>query len=137
MPIIRSNWRSARLGTVVALIVHVAHTRANRNRIGVRVPPGVSSRHERELGAFARYCVLRIEKDLGEREQWNIELDIRSPGYSARVEVQHLGLELVTKGQGHDGPLAIWDAMCLIEQELRDRRGAVFATLRDTRAAND
>lgn len=116
----------------------MAHTTSSkRARIGVRVPPGVSLRQERELGAFARYCVLRIEKDLGERELWNVEVDIRSPGYAARVEVQHLGLELVTNGQGHDGPLAIWDAMCRIEQELRDRRGAVFATLRDSRAAND
>ena len=96
----------------------------------------MSIKHERELGAFARYCVLRIEKDLGERQRWSVEIDLRAPGYAARVEVQHLGLVLETRGHGHDGPLAIWDAMCRIEQELRDRRGAALA-LRETKAAND
>ena len=93
----------------------------------------MSIKHERELGAFARYCVQRIEKELGQRQQWSVEIDLRAPGYAARVEVHHLGLVLETRGQGHDGPLAIWDAMCRIEQELRDRRGAVFLG----RPAND
>ena len=110
---------------------------SNNKRIDVRVPAGVSLKHERELGAFARYCVQRIERDLGPRQQWSIEIDLRSGSYAARVEVQHLGLALESRGEGQDGPLAIWDAMCRIEQQLRERRGAVFATLRDTRAAND
>lgn len=104
----------------------------SKARIDIRVPVGVSLKHERELGAFARYCVQRIEKDLGERQQWNIEIDLRAPNYVARIEVQHFGLVLETRGQGPDGPLAIWDAMCRIEQELRDR-GALFAT----KPAND
>src|SRR5688572_11400456 len=111
-------------------------TTSKSRRIDVRVPSGVSARHERELGAFARYCVQRIEKDLGERQQWYVEIDVRRPGYAARVEVVHLGFVLETRGQGPDGPLAIWDAMCRIEQELRDRRGAVFASL-STKPAND
>lgn len=104
-------------------------------RIDVRLPRSASFRQERELGAFARYCVQRIEKDLGERQQWLVEIDINKRGYSAFVEVRHLGLVLETHGYGHDGPLAIWDAMCRIEQEIRDRRGAIFAT--GTKAAND
>jgi len=105
-------------------------------RIDVRLPTNASPKQIRELGAFARYCVQRIEKDLGERQHWLVEINLGSRGYSAVVEVQHLGLVIETRGQGQDGPLAIWDAMCRIEQELLDRRGAVFAP-RPTRPAND
>ena len=106
-----------------------------QKRIDVRVPPNASAKQERELGAFARYCVQRIEKDLGERQRWDVEIGMSTKGYSALVEVHHLGLVLQTRGYGNDGPLAIWDAMCRIEQELRDRRGAVFAA--PPKIAND
>lgn len=104
-------------------------------RIDVRLQPVASAKLERELAAFARYCVQRIEKDLGERQQWLVEITLGGRGYTALVEVQHLGLVLETRGYGNDGALAIWDAMCRIEQELRDRRGAVFAPR--PRPAND
>ena len=103
------------------------------------MPRASSPKHERELGAFVRYCVLRIEKDLGERQHWTIEIELGGRGYSAHVEVSHLNSILETRGYGNDGPLAIWDAMCRIEQELRDRRGAVFTRPPDRQAepAND
>jgi hypothetical protein len=90
-------------------------------RIDVRVPTSASAKAERELGAFARYCVQRIEKDLGERQRWLVSIEIGGRGYSAFVEIEHLGLVVETRGYGNDGALAIWDAMCRIEQELRDR----------------
>ena len=113
----------------------MATTSSKQKRVEVRMPTNTSARQERELGAFARYCVQRIEKDLGERQEWTVEIDLGGRGYSALVEVHHLGLVLQTRGHGQDGPLAIWDAMCRIEQELRDRRGAVFAAR--PKAAND
>ena len=105
-------------------------TSTRPHHIDVRLPVNTSSKQERELGAFARYCVQRIEKDLGERQQWVVEIDLGGRGYSAVVEVQHRGTQLETRGYGQDGPLAIWDAMCRMEQELRH---SLFAT----RAAND
>lgn len=92
-------------------------------RIEVRVPTE-SLKQERELGAFARYCVQRIEKDIGERQHWTVEIGMRSSMYTAYVEVQHFGQTLDARGEGSDGPLAIWDAMCRLEQELRERRAA-------------
>ncbi len=112
----------------------MAMTSGKHKRVEVRLPHNTSARQERELGAFARYCVQRIEKELGEREHWTVEIVLGGRGYSATVEVQHYGLVLETRGMGNDGPLAIWDAMCRIEQELRDR-GALFA--KAPRAAND
>jgi hypothetical protein len=92
-------------------------------RIVVRVPPGASGKHERELGAFARYCAQRIEKDMGERERWIIEISMAKQGYLTLVQVEHFGLVVEARGEGGDGPLAIWDAMCRLEQDLRERRG--------------
>lgn len=103
--------------------------------VEVRLPPTASVKQERELGAFVRYCIQRIEKDLGERQQWRVEIDLGGRGYSALVEVLHLGLQCETKGYGHDGALAIWDAMCRIEQLLRERRGVMFSPR--SKAAND
>lgn len=110
-------------------------TSNKQKRLDVRLPRSTSLKQERELGAFVRYCVQRIEKDFGERQQWLVEIDIGARGYAALVEVQHHGLVLEARGNGHDGPLAIWDAMCRIEQEIRERRGAVFASR--IKAAND
>jgi hypothetical protein len=90
-------------------------------------------RQERELGAFARYCVQRIEKELGQLERWAVEIALGGRGYSALVEMEHFGLVLETRGYGNDGALAIWDAMCRIEQELRYRATSVLAK----NAAND
>jgi hypothetical protein len=34
---------------------------------------GETTRTQRELGAFARYCILRLERELGERDAWMVE----------------------------------------------------------------
>ena len=112
----------------------MATVSSKAKRIDIRLPPSTSPKQERELGAFARYCIQRIEKDLGERQQWLVDIVLGGRGYLALVEVQHLGVVFETRGVGNDGALAIWDAMCRIEQELRDR-AAYFAA--PPKAAND
>jgi hypothetical protein len=90
--------------------------------------PGTSRKQERELGAFARYCVTRIERELGKRERWVVTIGLASGlGYTSRIAVHHFGIELVATGRGPDGALAIWDGMCQLEQSLRERRGAVYS----------
>jgi hypothetical protein len=91
-------------------------------RIEVHVPLGAGAKHERELLAFARYCIQRIEGEIGERQHWMVEVDIKLRRFIARIAVQHQGLTIEARGDGHDGPLAIWDAMCRVEQMLRERR---------------
>ena len=99
------------------------------------MPPTASVKQERELGAFVRYCIQRIEKDLGERQQWRVEIDLGGRGYSAFIEVLHPGLQCEPTGYGHGGALGTWDAMCPTEQHLRERRGVLFSPR--SKAAND
>jgi hypothetical protein len=93
-----------------------------RERIDVRLPEYTSDKHHRELGAFARYCILRVERELGEREAWRVDIALSLRGYSSRVSVDDRGIVLEERGNGSDGTLATWDAMCRIEQRLRERR---------------
>ena len=105
-------------------------------RIDVRVPPHIGNRQARELIAFSRYCVQRIEKELGERQRWVVAIDLGARGFASHVIVEHHALVLETHGSGTDGALAIWDAMCRIEAVIRERRGCVFMS-RATKVAND
>jgi hypothetical protein len=93
-----------------------------RDRIEVRLPPQASTRQARELGAFARYCVVRIEREIGDCELWIVAIEPSLGGYRARVAVCDRGVTIEQQGTGHDGPLAIWDAMCSLEQRLRELR---------------
>jgi hypothetical protein len=86
------------------------------------LPAWASARQQRELTAFARYCVARLERELGELDRWVVtaNLDPRG-GFTSTVSV-HRGVgEVEAHGTGQDGTLAIWDALCNIEQTLRER----------------
>lgn len=119
---------------IASHVARMATTASKHTRIDVRMPSNTSAKQERELGAFARYCIQRIEKELGERQEWLVDIVLGGRGYSALVEVQHLGVVFETRGVGNDGALAVWDAMCRIEQELRDRASTYTSP---PRAAND
>jgi hypothetical protein len=95
---------------------------ARRSRIHVNLPAWASPRQQRELTAFARYCVARLERDVGELDQWVVTtaLDPRG-GFTSSVVATHRGREVPARGQGRDGTLAIWDALCNIEQALLER----------------
>ena len=104
----------------------MVETRSRRERIVLDLHRGASPRQKRELGAFVRYCVERIERDLGPRERWAVRITRSSAlGYTSSVAVHHLGFVLESSGTGSDGVLATWDAMGRVEQLLRDRRGSV------------
>jgi hypothetical protein len=93
-----------------------------RDRIDVRLPVHASTRQHRELGGFARYCILRVERELGEREAWIVDIAPALGGYTSRVAMCDRGAMLEEQGTGHDGPLAIWEAMCRLEQRMREQR---------------
>jgi len=103
---------------------------ASKARIMVRMPHTGSLRQERELGAFVRYCVHRIERDFGELEGWSVRiLFTLGLGYSSMVSVDEGTLRIDANGSGQDGALAVWDAMCRIEQKLRERRSFALGTV--------
>lgn len=91
-----------------------------RDRIAVDVPERAGSRQHRELGAFARYCILRVERELGERETWLVEVSPSVGGYTCVIAVSDRDRRFTERGIGFDGPLAIWEAMCRLEQRLRE-----------------
>lgn len=99
-----------------------SRSRERQERIDVRVPEYASNRQQRELGAFARYCILRVEREFGQHQAWIVELGLSLRGYSSRISVGHRGIVLEEIGTGSDGALATWDAMCRIEQRLREQR---------------
>jgi hypothetical protein len=98
------------------------YARARRTRVDVRLPGIAGPRQHRELGAFAWYCVARIERDLGESQRWIISIAPVDGKFTSTVVVLDHGSSLETSGQGLDGTLATWDAMCKIEQALCEAR---------------
>jgi hypothetical protein len=85
------------------------------------LPAWASARQQRELTAFARYCVARLERELGELDRWVVttNLDPRG-GFTSTVSAHRGGGTVEAHGAGQDGTLAIWDALCNVEQTLRE-----------------
>lgn len=90
-------------------------------RITIQLPEHASVKQYRELGAFARYCIQRLEKDLGSRGSWIVTITASQRGFASHVKVRHLGAVLEETSAGQDGALATWYAMCRLEQRLRER----------------
>lgn len=99
-----------------------ARARARRARIQLQLHSGAGVRQHREIGAFVRYCVSRIERELGEIDHWSVAIAPSRGAFTSRVAVEAAGESLQSTGQGMDGPLAVWDALCKLEQLLRDAR---------------
>src|SRR5262249_61311362 len=99
-----------------------ARARANRARVKLELHSGAGVRQSRELGAFVRYCVSRVERELGEIDRWSVTLAPAGGEFTSRVEIESASDSLQSTGRGFDGPLAVWDALCKLEQLLRDAR---------------
>src|SRR5262245_12454425 len=103
-----------------------AGTTRSRVDVVLQLPRSATSRLQHELGAFARYCVMRIERELGTRDHWHVSIAPTTAGvFASKVAVTDHGVATEQRGRGHDAALAIWDAMCRIEQILREQRVAV------------
>lgn len=96
--------------------------RTRRDRIELQLDDHASARQHRELGAFVRYCVIRIERELGEPERWVVRIVPADTGFQSTVSVQDGEVALRSTGSGLDGALAVWDALCSLEQALREAR---------------
>ena len=92
------------------------------------LPRTVSERQRRELGAFARYCAKRIERDLDTTGRWTVTL-CTGPGiqYGSSVAVHDAEGPIEARGTSADAVIAIWEAMCLLEQRLREHLAAARA----------
>lgn len=92
------------------------------DHITVSVPTGVGTRRSRELRAFVRFCVARIERELGRQGQWTVGVAIGAHGFTTAIEVLTRATEVRERGQAADAVLATWDAMARVEQRLREQR---------------
>jgi hypothetical protein len=109
--------------------------RARRARVELQLHREAGARQYRELGAFVRYCVSRIERELGEIEHWSVTIAPASGAFTSVVAIKDGSDAIESTGTGMDGPLAAWDALCRLEQRLRDaraRRTAGAALAADT-----
>lgn len=103
-----------------------------RSRIDVHLPAAASARQRRELTAFARYCILRLERELGQRQAWVVEIAPTSGKYATRISVHDLGGAIEASGVGLDGALSTWEAICRLEQSLREHSRASPKPIRET-----
>jgi hypothetical protein len=99
-----------------------ARARAKRARVELLLHRGAGVRQYRELGAFVRYCVSRIERDLGEIEHWSETIAPVGGEFTSVVAIQDGSDVIESTGTGMDGPLAAWEALCRLEQRLREAR---------------
>jgi len=112
-----------------------ARARARRARVELQLHSGAGVRQYRELGAFVRYCVSRIERELGEIEHWSVTITPAAGAFTSAVAVKDGAETIEATGTGMDGPLAAWEALCRLEQRLREARArrtaeAALATAR-------
>jgi hypothetical protein len=105
------------LASVAAMVAN----RAPDERITIQLPDPSSNRQHRELGAFARYCIQRLEKDIGSKGTWVVTIRASQRGFASHVKVRHYDSVLEETSAGQDGALATWYAMCRLEQRLRER----------------
>jgi hypothetical protein len=98
-------------------------------RAELRLPPPVSGgQNEDDLVAFAGYCAARIARDLTGIDGWDLYLVAAIDGQADAVVRAHLRGEVVeARARECDPAHAIWNAMCRIEQPLRDAAVALRA----------
>jgi hypothetical protein len=83
-------------------------------------PPINGGQNREELLEFARHCAARITRDLAGVSGWELFLVGGLEGQADAVVRAHLGATVVeARASGCDPAMAIWDAMCQVEQPLR------------------
>ena len=102
--------------------------RARSARIEVRLHPGASARECRELGAFVRFCVGRIERELAAVDHWTITIvPDRQAGYVSTAIATSRGGVVEAHAVGRDGTLAAWNALGSLEQALREQAASLIS----------
>ena len=77
---------------------------------------------QRELGAIARSCVDRVDRELGSPDGWFVRVGTNGGRFVCTVVVHDKGCAIETTCNQLDGALAIRDAVREVEQVLRDVR---------------
>jgi hypothetical protein len=86
------------------------------------MPERATPSQRRELGAVARYCVDRVERELGAPEGWFVRVGPIENRFVCTIVVHDSGCAIEATCDEVDGALAIWDTVREIERVLRDVR---------------
>lgn len=91
-------------------------------RAELSLTPAVSGGQKQDdLVAFAGYCAARIARDLSGIDSWDLYLVGGIDGHAdAVVRVHVRGIVVEARASECDPAHAIWNAMCRVEQPLRD-----------------
>jgi len=93
---------------------------AVRAKVDVRLSsPEERQERQEQLAAFVRYCIFRIERELGAADHWIVTILASPVGYEVTVAVRSSDRELERTESATDAPLATWSAMCRVEEALR------------------
>src|SRR5512140_1339240 len=69
---------------------------------------------------FARFCVTRLTRELAGADGWEVSYDQRADETVAMVRARMGDQVVIARGAHADPAIAVWNAMCRIEQPLRD-----------------
>ena len=101
--------------------------REHRRRIDVRCVQLSTNQELRELGAFVRFCVGRIERELGIIQRWLVSIaPVPTGGYISTVTTSRGGRLVEASGTGPDVTQAAWTALGNLEQHLRELAAQVL-----------
>ncbi len=83
-----------------------------------------------QLIVLARYCIARIARELAGIEDWTVRLAPRAGQVTATVRARVRDVVVEACGSDVHPASAIWNAMCRIEQPLREaaRGGQRYVT---------
>jgi len=89
------------------------------NRVHVRTEINGDANSE-ELASFASFCAARIARDLCGIEHWDLYVVGGLEQADAVIRVRVGGNTVEARASAGDPANAIWNAMCRVEQPLRE-----------------
>ena len=97
-----------------------------RVRAELRLAPSVSGDQQRdELTAFVAFCASRISRQIGGVTGWDVYLVAGLDGQSdVLVRAQLANETIESRSSGCEPAMALWNAMALLEQPLREAAAA-------------
>lgn len=94
-------------------------------RTELRLAPSVSGDQQRdELAAFVTFCASRISRQIGGVSGWDVYLVAGLEGADVLVRAQVANHTLESRASGCEPAMALWNAMALLEQPLREAAAA-------------
>jgi hypothetical protein len=91
-------------------------------RIEVKVLARADAQRQRELRAFACYCITRLERDLGPIDGWVLTVRAAIDGFECVVIATRGDHVVEARGLSRDAVLATWEAFCRVDPMLRAPR---------------